>query len=54
LVQRDVEALRVVGEWLQDPRFGRLKPQLAKVQRRLEDFVGQAGRGSEPGTREAR
>lgn len=42
LARRDVDALRVVGEWLSDPRFASLKPQLLKIQQRLQEFVRQA------------
>jgi hypothetical protein len=45
LAARDVEALRVVRQWIEDPKFARVKPQLEAVQRRLEVFVQQANRG---------
>jgi hypothetical protein len=41
LVQRDRAALRTVQEWLSDPRFEEIKPQLLKIQKRLEMFVEQ-------------
>jgi len=45
LVIRDVESLRVVQEWLADPRFARLKPALQRAVQRLHEFVQQAGQG---------
>ena len=41
LAARDTEALKVVGDWLQDPSFTRLRPQLNAIQHRLESFVNQ-------------
>ena len=43
LVNRDAESLRVVQEWLSDPRFASLRSQLEKAKSRLEEFVRQAG-----------
>jgi hypothetical protein len=43
LKERDTEALRLTQEWLADPRFAGLKPQLAKIKGRIETFVKQAG-----------
>lgn len=42
LAARDAEALRVVQNWLADPRFAPLKPHLETIRRRLEAFVQQA------------
>lgn len=42
LLRRDREALRVIGNWLADPRFVPLRPHLARIQARLSDFVRQA------------
>ncbi len=44
LKARDAEALRVAQNWLEDPRFASLKPQLEQIRRRLETFVQQANR----------
>jgi len=41
LAARDAEALRVVRQWLEDPRFARIKPQVEAIQRRLNSFVPQ-------------
>lgn len=41
---RDAEALRVLQDWLEDPRFARFKPHLDVIQRRLKSFVEQANR----------
>jgi hypothetical protein len=38
LVSRDAESLRVLQEWLADPRFINLRPQLEKTRARLEEF----------------
>ncbi|MBN2505519.1 MAG: hypothetical protein JXQ71_02375 [Verrucomicrobia bacterium] len=43
LTARDAAALRVAREWLADPRFERVRPQLARAAQRLETFVRQAG-----------
>jgi hypothetical protein len=43
LARRDRDALRVVGEWLADPRFAGLQPQLQKMKQRLEEFARQTG-----------
>ena len=43
LTARDAESLRVVQQWLADPRFARLRPQLEKMKSRLDEFVRQAG-----------
>jgi hypothetical protein len=42
LVGRDVESLRVVQQWLGDPRFAPQRPALEKMARRLQEFVRQA------------
>ena len=42
LVSRDAASLQVVQDWLVDPRFAKLRPQLQKAQRRLQDFTQQA------------
>jgi len=44
LARRDSDAMRVVGEWLADPRFAQLQPQLLRIQQRLQEFKRQAGR----------
>ena len=49
LLRRDREALRVVGEWLTDPRFEELRPHLARIQARLSDFVRQAEESRQAG-----
>ena len=42
LASRDAESLRVVQEWLADPRFAKLRPQLEKTKSRLDEFARQA------------
>ena len=42
LTGRDAESLRVLREWLADPRFERLRPELEESRLRLEEFVRQA------------
>ena len=42
LTARDAESLRVVQQWMADPRFAKLHPALEKISRRLEEFVRQA------------
>ncbi len=42
LVARDAESLRVLQEWIADPRFAKQRPALEKISRRLEEFVRQA------------
>ncbi len=42
LALRDREALNTVQQWLDDPRFEKLKPQLQTIKSRLEQFVKQA------------
>jgi hypothetical protein len=42
LVSRDAESLGVLQDWLNDPRFANLRPQLEKARSRLEQFVSQA------------
>lgn len=42
LTARDAESLRVVRQWLADPRFAKQRPALEKISRRLEEFVRQA------------
>jgi hypothetical protein len=39
LTGRDARSLQVVQEWLADPRFAKLRPQLEKMKGRLEDFA---------------
>jgi hypothetical protein len=41
LAARDAESLRLVRQWIADPRFAHRLPQLQAVQRRLENFVRQ-------------
>jgi hypothetical protein len=41
LVTHDSSALDAVNEWLRDPHFQRLKPQLEVIRSRLEGFVRQ-------------
>jgi hypothetical protein len=36
---RDREALRVAQEWLDDPRFARLRPQLQTLKSRLDEII---------------
>jgi len=43
LVKRDRQALQTVQQWLADPRFAKVQPQLEKIRQRLEMFVNQAG-----------
>jgi hypothetical protein len=45
LVNRDAESLRVLQQWIADPRFARQHPALQKAARRLEEFVRQANQG---------
>jgi hypothetical protein len=42
LARRDRDALRTVGEWMTDPRFAHLKPQLLQIEQRLLEFKRQA------------
>jgi len=44
LTARDAAALRLVQQWLAEPRFERLKPPLETIRHRLETFVQQANR----------
>ena len=46
IVQRDQSALAVVKQWEDDPRFDQLRPDLAKLEQRLDYFVQQAAQGS--------
>ncbi len=39
---RDAESLRVVEQWLNDPRFAKIRPVLEKTSQRLAEFVRQA------------
>jgi len=41
---RDRAALEVVGAWLKDVRFARMRSQLEQVRERLDGFVGEGGR----------
>ena len=45
LAGRDAESLRIAEEWLKDPRFANLRPQVEKVTLRLSEFVRQANQG---------
>ncbi len=45
LVRRDAAALRVIQDWISDPRFASLRPQLERIQRRLENFLAPSRRG---------
>jgi hypothetical protein len=45
LTGRDAASLNAVQQWLADPRFASLRPQLEKMQTRLEQFVRQAQGG---------
>lgn len=45
LIARDAESLRVVQQWMADPRFAKQRPALEKISRRLEEFVRQANQG---------
>jgi hypothetical protein len=40
---RDAESLKVVQQWLPDPRFAKVQPELEKIQARLQYFARQAG-----------
>jgi len=42
LVSRDAESLRIVQQWLDDPRFSNRRAALQRLQLRLGDFVRQA------------
>ena len=42
LAKHDAAALGVIDEWLSDPRFEKLMPQLKSMRSRLETFVRQA------------
>jgi hypothetical protein len=44
LTGRDAASLQVVQDWLADPRFAKVQPQLQRAKQRLEDFARQAGR----------
>ena len=44
LAQQDTAALGVVQEWLADPRFEKIKPQIEAIRVRLETFVSQAAK----------
>ena len=41
LAARDQASLQAVGTWLADPRFDQLRPQLQRLQQRLQSFVDQ-------------
>lgn len=43
LAARDTAALQTVGQWLEDPRFANRKPQLERIQLRLEEFAKTSG-----------
>lgn len=40
--RRDAASLKVVQQWLDDPRFAKVRPELEKIQVRLQEFVRQA------------
>jgi hypothetical protein len=42
LLGRDAASLKVVDDWLADPQFENLRPQLEKIKSRLEEFARQA------------
>lgn len=42
LAARDAESLRLVRQWILDPRFAHRLPQLQAIQHRLENFARQA------------
>jgi hypothetical protein len=46
LAARDQAALQVTDEWLADPRFQRILPQLQAIRRRLQTFVPPANESS--------
>ena len=41
--KRDAAALKAVQQWLADPRFASVRPELEKIQARLQDYARQAG-----------
>ena len=41
--KRDAASLQVVQQWLANPRFASVRPELEKIQVRLQEFVRQAG-----------
>ena len=45
LAAYDREALKIIEQWQQDPRFERLQPLLTQIHERLANFVGQAAGG---------
>jgi len=45
LTRRDAQSLAVAQEWLADPRFANVAPELRRVTQRLEGFVAQAQLG---------
>jgi hypothetical protein len=45
LMNLDAQSLAVAQEWLADPRFARLTPELQTITQRLEGFAAQAKRG---------
>jgi hypothetical protein len=45
LTASDREALKIVEEWENDPRFERVQPLLTQIHARLENFMQQADRG---------
>ena len=44
LAAHDAACLKVVNEWLADPRFEKIRPELNKLKTRLEEFTRQAAR----------
>jgi len=45
LMSLDAQSLAVAQEWLADPRFAQVAPELQTVIQRLEGFAAQAKRG---------
>jgi hypothetical protein len=45
LASRDTESLHVLEDWLADPRFADLRPQLGKIKMRLTEFRPQTAAG---------
>jgi hypothetical protein len=39
IANRDAAAMRVVEDWMKDPRFQKLAPHLEKMRERLQKFV---------------
>jgi hypothetical protein len=45
LMNLDAQALAVAQEWLADPRFAQVAPELQTITQRLEGFAAQAKQG---------